>query len=160
MRLTLEEALNKYGQSVFTAAFNICGSREDAADVLQDTMLRYFTRDNEFRDEEHLKAWLLRVAINRARDVRSSFWRRNKVSLEDHTAELTFDEPGTSELFEAVMALPERYRVPIHLFYYEDYSVREIARIMHSSEGSVKSRLSRGRKILKKELEEVWNDDE
>ena len=75
-------------------------------------------------------------------------------------AELPFEEPEDGELFEAVMRLPDRYRVAIHLFYYEEYSIREIAELLQCREGTVKSQLSRGRQLLKNMLEEAWDDDE
>ena len=74
--------------------------------------------------------------------------------------ELAFEAPEDSRLFEAVMRLPDKYRTAIHLFYYEDYSVREIAEILKSREGTVKSQLSRGRELLKTMLKEEWDDDE
>ena len=74
--------------------------------------------------------------------------------------DLVFQEPEDSRLFEAVMRLPEKYRSVIHLFYYEDYSVEEIAMILHRPKGTVKSQLSRGKKLLKNMLQEGWNDDE
>lgn len=74
--------------------------------------------------------------------------------------ELVFTEPADSRLFEAVMRLPEAYRIVIHLFYYEDYSIREIAALLKRREGTVKSQLSRGRALLKHTLKEEWNDDE
>ena len=119
-----------------------------------------FLLPKQFRDENHIKAWLLRVAINRAKDIRASFWKRNRVSWEDYMDGLTFEEPEDSHLFEAVMRLPDRYRTVIHLYYYEEYSIREIAGILHSRDGTVKSRLSRGRSLLKSLLREEWNDDE
>lgn len=72
---------------------------------------------------------------------------------------LTFDTPESETLFETVMQLPEKYRIAIHLYYYEDYAVREIADILKLSESNVKTRLSRGRAMLKKELKEEWDDD-
>ena len=74
--------------------------------------------------------------------------------------DLEFSQPEDRSLFEAVMSLPRNYRVPLHLFYYEEYSVAEIAAILHSTPGTVKSRLSRGRKLLKTKLMEAWDDDE
>ena len=73
---------------------------------------------------------------------------------------LAFELPTDRELFSAVMQLPERYRIVVHLFYYEDYSIAEISALLHSRDGTVKSQLSRGRKLLKKMLMEDWNDDE
>ena len=131
-----------------------------ADDAVQDTYLRYCSYDKEFADEDHIRAWLLRVAINRARDQKRSFWEKHRVSWEDYMETLSFEAPEDKSLFEAVMSLPAKYRTVIHLFYYEDYSVARIAEILHSREGTVKSQLNRGRQLLKTKLMEAWNDDE
>lgn len=158
MRLSVEEAFRRYGDRVFSAAFSICGNREDADDAVQDTFLKYHTRQQEFKDETHLKAWLLRVAINRAKDITGAFWRRNRVSWEEYMDELEFVQPEDRTLFEAVMGLPAKYRIVIHLYYYEDATVGEIAKLLRRSEGTVKSQLSRGRKLLKSMLTEDENN--
>ncbi len=160
MRLTAEEAYRRYADRVFAAAFSVCRDRAAADDVTQDTFVKYITQGRDYDSQEHLRAWLLRVAVNRARDVNRSFWRRSTVGWEEYMDALPFAEPEDRELFGAVMALPERYRTVIHLFYYEDYSVSEIAEVLRRSEGTVKSQLSRGRKLLKNMLAEDWNDDE
>lgn len=155
MRLSVEEAFRQYGDRVFSATFSICQTKEDADDAVQDTFLKYYTRNEDYIDETHLKAWLLRVAINRAKDITSAFWRRNRVSWEEYMDELEFQEPEDRSLFEAVMRLPEKYRIVIHLHYYEEYSIDEISAALRSHPGTVKSRLSRGRKLLKSMLTEV-----
>lgn len=157
MRLSVEEAFRRYGDRVFSAAFSICQNREDADDTVQDTFLKYYAQGRDYIDETHLKAWLLRVAINRAKDITGAFWRRNRVTWEAYMDELEFEEPEDRDLFEAVMGLPEKYRIVIHLHYYEDYSIEEISATLHSSQGTVKSRLCRGRKLLKSMLTEVRN---
>lgn len=81
------------------------------------------------------------------------------VPLEDYMEMLTFASPESESLFAEVMRLPEKYRIVIHLFYYEDYSVREISRILKISESNVKVRLNRGRKMLKQALQEEWDDE-
>ena len=154
MRLSVEEAFRRYGDRVFSAAFSICQNREDADDVVQDTFLKYHANDMQYADEDHLKAWLLRVAINRARDLVGAFWRRNRVSWEDYMDQLEFVQPEDRSLFEAVMRLPDKYRIVIHLYYYEEYAVEEIANTLHRSRGTVKSQLSRGRALLKTMLTE------
>lgn len=154
MRLSVDEAFRRYGDRVFSAAFSVCRNREDADDAVQDTFLKYYTRNQDYADETHLKAWLLRVAINRARDITGAFWRRNRVSWEEYMDELEFVQPEDRTLFQAVMGLPQKYRLVIHLFYYEEYSVEEISSMLHSSRGTVKSQLSRGRKLLKSMLAE------
>ena len=159
MRLPVQELMERYRNNLFVAAFQICKNREDAEDVVQDTFLQYHTSKKEYESEEHIRAWLLRVAINKAKNVNLTFWRRNKQPLEDYIETLPFETKEDSNLFEAVLALPEKYRVVIHLFYYEDYSVKEIAGVLKTSQSNVKVRLSRGRGMLKEALKEEWEDD-
>lgn len=160
MRLSTEETLTKYKDRLFTIALNICQNPADADDAVQDVFIKYYSLKKEFDDETHLKAWLIRVTINRAKDITSSFWRKHRETLEEYMETLVFEEPEDGRLFEAVMKLPEKYRITIHLYYYEEYSVREIADILKSRESTVKSQLSRGRKLLREKLKEEWNDEE
>ena len=160
MRLSAAEAFQKYADHLFSAAFSVCRNKMDADDAVQDTLIKYHSLSLDYEDENHLRAWLLRVVINRAKDISSSFWRRNKVPWEDYMNELEFEAPEDGRLFAAVMNLPDKYRTVIHLFYYEDYSIREIAQILRCREGTVKSQLSRGRALLKTTLKEEWDDDE
>lgn len=159
MRQSLHELAALYQDSLFAAAFNICQNAQDAEDVIQDTFVQYYTTKKEFENEQHIRAWLIRVAINKAKNVTRTFWRRNKISIEDYMETLTFETPESADLFETVMQLPEKYRIVIHLYYYEDYAVSEIADILKLSESNVKTRLSRGRAMLRKELEGEWVDD-
>ena len=156
MRQPLEALIERYQRSLYAAAFNICRNPEGANDAVQDTFIQYYTSRKEFRDKEHLKAWLLRVAVNRAKDITRSFWRRNKISIEEYAEEIPFENQEDRELFEAVMKLPEKYRDVIHLYYYEELSVKEIAGILGASQGSVKMRLSRGRSFLR----DVFKEEE
>ena len=160
MRLDTHQLFETYRQNIFAAAFNVCKNADDAEDVMQETFLRYHRVNKQFESEQHIKAWLLRVAINGAKDVWRAGRRRNEVPLEDYMETLPFDSPESSALFEAVMALPANYRSVIHLFYYEDYTVQEIADILHLTQSNVKVRLNRGRAMLKQTLKEDWNDDE
>ena len=155
MKLSAEDAFRLYGDRVFSAAFSVTGNQADADDAVQDTYLRYCSYDKEFTDEDHIRAWLLRVAINRARDQKRSFWEKHRVSWEDYMETLSFEAPEDKSLFEAVMSLPAKYRTVIHLFYYEGYSTAQIAQILDQKESTVRSRLKRGREKLKPLLEEV-----
>ena len=146
--------------NLYAAAFNVCRNPEDAEDVVQETFFQYHTNNKQYEDEQHIRAWLIRVAINKAKNVNLTFWRRNKVSLEEYMETLTFETPESENLFETVMRLPEKYRIVIHLFYYEEYTVKGIAEILKISESNVKARLSRGRAKLREELKEEWDDDE
>ena len=111
MRLSVDEAFRKYGDRLFATAFSVCRNRADADDVVQNTFIKYHRLDLDYASEEHLRAWLLRVAVNGAKDVNASFWRRNKVSWEDHMQELTFQEPEDSfaVILTLVAPVPDQY---------------------------------------------------
>lgn len=160
MRIPVQELVEMYKDNIYAAAFNICKSAADAEDVVQDTFLQYYMTKKEFDDEKHIRYWLLRVAINKAKNIQSSFWHRNGMPLDDFIETLSFETPETKELFEEVMKLPEKYRVVVHLFYYEDYSIKEIAKILRTTESNIKVRLSRGRVKLKDALKEGWEDEQ
>lgn len=160
MKLPVEVLIEKYKNNIYAVAFNICKNKHDAEDVVQDTFIQYLSHKKDFQSEEHIRAWIIRVAINKAKNKNNLFFRRNSLPLEDYMETLTFESDESHELFEAVMKLPEKYRIVIHLFYYEDYSVQEIADILKITQSNVKVRLSRGRLSLRKTLKEAWNNDE
>ena len=159
MSLQTDVVDKKYRDSLFAAAFQICRNAADADDVVQETLLKYHRHVKEFESEEHLKAWLLRVAVNQAKNVRRSLWRHRVVPIGDYMETLGFESKESENLFAEVMRLPGKYRIVIHLFYFEDYSVREISGILKISESNVKVRLSRARKMLKENLQEEWSDE-
>lgn len=140
----------QHAPSVYRLAYARTGSRTDAEDVMQEVFLRLVQTKPAFSGPEHAKAWLLRVASNCASDLFRLPWRRREEPLGEEAA--VSEDSGEGSVTEAVLSLPTRYRIPIHLFYYEGYSVSEIAKIMGKSEGTVKSRLFRGRKLLRDKL--------
>ncbi|MCR4997295.1 MAG: sigma-70 family RNA polymerase sigma factor [Butyrivibrio sp.] len=160
MRIPVQELVEVYKDNIYAAAFSICKNAADAEDVVQDTFLQYYLSKKQFDDEKHVRYWILRVAINKAKNIQLSFRRKNETTLEEYIETLTFETPESRDLFAEVMKLPEKYRVVIHLFYYEDYSIKEIAKILKLTEGSVKVRLSRGRAKLKDSLKEGWEDEQ
>ena len=155
MKTETSVVVEKYKDRLFSAAFNVCANAADAEDVVQDTFIRYHTTNTQFADEQHIRAWLLRVAINKAKNVTMSFWRRRGVPLEDYAETLAFPSPEAGDLFEKVMKLPEKYRTAIYLYYYEDYSTDEIARLTGTPAATVRTRLRRGRELLRAGLEEA-----
>ena len=159
MRQPVDELIACYQDNLYAVAFNICKNQMDAEDVVQETFVQYYTTKKQFEDQQHLRAWLIRVAINKAKNMTRTFWKRNKCSLEDYMETLTFEDTDSRNLFEEVMKLPDKYRIIIHLFYYEDYSVKEIAEIIKLSESNVKTRLSRGRTLLRNTLKEAWDNE-
>ncbi len=159
MQLTLQQAMERFELSVFRASFYICKNKQDAEDICQETFLEYHATKKIFEDEEHLKAWLLRVSINKSLNLCRSFWHRNRETLDDYAEALEQAAPEDLGLLTAVLSLPKKCRVIIHLFYYEDYSIKEIAEVLRISENTVKSQLHRGRMLLKDKLKEGWSDD-
>lgn len=160
MRQLVQELFERYQDNLYILAFNVCKNAEDAKDVVQDTFMQYHMIKKEFEDEQHIRAWLIRVAVNKAKNINRTFWRKNKISLEEYMDTLEFATPASGELFETVMHLPEKYRIVVHLFYYEDYTIHEIADILKLSESNVKVRLSRARMLLRETLQEEWKNDE
>ena len=147
---TFEEAYDAYSGAVYRLAMVYLGRRADAEDVTQETFFRLLYRAPDFTGEEHKKRWLLQVTANLCRDQLRGFWRKRVTELEDA---LPAAAPEELEALGAVMGLPEKYKLPIHLHYYEGYSVAEIAGIMKLGQSAVKMRLKRGRELLKIELE-------
>ena len=160
MKLPVEDLVERYKDHLYAASFNICKNQADAEDVVQDTFLEYHLTSKDYESEQHIRAWLLRVAINKAKNVTRSFWNRNRTDIEDYMDSLTFEAPESEELFETVMKLPEQYRIVTHLFYYEDLPVKEIARVLDITESNVKVRLNRARLMLRNQLREEWDYDE
>ena len=142
----------QYGPAVYRLAFARTGSRADAEDVMQEVFVRLLKAKPDFTDREHAKAWLLRVAANCANDLFRAPWRRREEPLSEMLSAPEGPEPGG--VVEAVLALPPKYRTAVHLYYYEDLSVAEIAAILGKSEGAVKSRLFRARALLREWMKE------
>jgi len=144
----------RYIDTVYRVAFNYIKSAADADDVTQNVFLKLLQEKKSFDSDAHVKHWLIRVAINECKNLtRAKWWRQP--SFEDYAATLAFDKPGHSDLFYAVMDLPKRYRVPIYLYYYEEYSTQEIADILKVPKSTVCTQLKRGREMLKESLSEV-----
>lgn len=149
------KAYEMYKNTVFSVIYSYTKSADDAAELSQDTFIRLYTYDGSFDSDEHMKAWLIRVAIN---ICNNHFRSRKHISASPVPDDLPSEEQHEiDELINVVMKLPEKYRLPIHLFYYEEYSVTEIAEILDLNEATVKTRLKRGRDKLKKVLrKEDW----
>ena len=156
MDLTQEQrtqVVERWGDLVYRLALARTASVPDAEDVFQEVFLRYFRHEERFHSDEYRKAWLLRCTLNRCKSLLSSPWRRRIVPLE--TAEEVGVEDDYREVYSAVLSLPEKYRAVIHLHYFEGLSVAEMAAALDSTEGTVKSQLSRGRALLRDMLKEV-----
>lgn len=149
----------KYRDRVFAVGFNYFRNSMDADDMVQETFLKLLRSNKDFESEEHLRNWILKVALNECKRVTLSSWFKRRESLEEYADKLIFEEVGDRDLFDKVMRLPKNYRQVTHLFYYEGYSVKEIAGILGIRETTVTTRLSRARKKLKDQLKGEWEDE-
>lgn len=149
----IRQAMGAWGGSVWRLALAQTGSKKDAEDVYQDVFLRLAQSATEFSSQEHLKAWLLRVAVNRCHDVARLRSRRPAVPLDSMPFEPSDAGPLSPDevraLWEAVGELPESMRVVIHLYYQEGYSGKEIAGLLGLEPSTVRTRLQRARAQLK-----------
>lgn len=144
-----DEIIRKYFNMVYRLALSQTGNISFAEDVTQDVFLKFIQKKDIFKTDEHIKAWLIRVTINCSRSIFRTSWFSKTVPLEQ---EITFEIPEKSEVYFAVQTLPSKYRTVIHLFYYEDMSVHEIADCLSMKEGTIKSHLHRGREMLRDKL--------
>ena len=142
--------------TVYRAALSYCRNVQDAEDITHDVFLIRFRHDAPFPDDEAEKAWMLRVTVNRCKNLLKSFRRRFSVPLED-AAQVCVTEDEHA-VWDAVNALPAAYRLVIHLYYYEGYAVKEIAALMRTTESTVKSWLHRARGLLKDVLGGTFNE--
>ena len=149
----IAQLVEMYASMIYRIAYTRMQNVADAEDITQEVLLKYMKAGKIFRDEEHQKMWLIRVTVNTIKSSLTSAWRRHTVALDDVT-EPSYEAADLPVLKEKVEKLPERYRIPMFLYYYEELSVKEIAHVTKSTEGTVKSLLSRGRKMLRDELKE------
>ena len=141
--------IEKYHGTVFRVAYSYVKNREDAEDIAQEAFLRLFNSDAEFKADENAKAWLIRVSINLAKDMLKSSWFKGRTELD---RDIPYENKEESIMFDCIQRLKPEYCSVILLFYYEGYSVKEIAEILRISPTLVTTRLSRARKQLKEML--------
>ncbi len=163
-RESFDAVMRKYADMVYRLAYARTGNTFDADDILQEVFLRYIRADKTYNDEEHRKAWLIRITVNCTRSFAASAWNRHK-DYEEPDENEGREDPALkaaetrSDVMNALLELPEKYRTAIYLFYYEDMSVAQIAGSLGTTETNVKTRLSRGRDMLKEKLKGAEFDD-
>lgn len=145
----IAEIVRAHSGSMLRAAFSVLHTTADAEDAVQEAFLRLMTKAPVFRDGEHEKAWLLRVTINIARNMRRV---RSRIADQEPEADIA-DTPVEGDLLRLVMALPEKYSTVIHLYYYEGYTIKEIADILSIPPATAGTRLARARAMLRTMLE-------
>lgn len=173
----LQLKIERYGDMLFKLSYLRLQNVQDAEDVVQEVFYQYLKKPRTFQSLEHEKAWFLKVTLNGCRKVWRSAWKRHQAVWQDEEPagpessglkgetdsethepeESFFRREENHRLLQAVLALPERYRDVIHLFYYEELSVKEIAQVTGRGESTVTSQLTRGRELLRKSLKEEYD---
>ncbi|MBQ7902376.1 MAG: sigma-70 family RNA polymerase sigma factor [Oscillospiraceae bacterium] len=149
--LSNEAMVKKYADMVYRLALVRTGNSWDADEVFQEVFLRYFRKKPVFTDENHRKAWLLKVTVNCSKKLQLSLWQKRFVRLDES---IPFTEKEDINLFTYICRLPQKYRDVIHLFYYEDMSCDEIAQLLGRKPSTVRTQLTRARAMLKEILQE------
>ena len=147
-----QRLVNLYLDMVYRVALNGCKNTYDADDVVQDTFLKLLKCRKPFDSDEHIRNWLIRVTINECKRFWTSPWKTRIVPLDENIEEPFIWEPEQSALYDKVMELSPKYRETVYLYYFEDFSVKEIADILTISETAVQTRLQRARQKLKEIL--------
>lgn len=160
----VEAVARKYLDSLYRIAVNYCKNRDDAEDAVQNAFLKLIKTETEFNNDEHIFRWLIKVTVNECKGVWRILRNHRTISIEDLTAgeeeeaapmdNSSEEIISAHELWDAITGLPSKYSVVLHLYYYEGYSVNEIAEILDITPTNVQTRLMRGRDKLKAILPE------
>lgn len=152
------ELVDEYGDMILRVAYTYLNNKTDAEDAVQDVFLYILEKKPDFNDKSHEKFWIIRVTINICKNKLNVFWNKNRCSIDDVAEIAAYDAYNTgSDVFKAVMSLPEKYRIVVYMYYYEEYSTPEIADLIGKSEVTVRSHLHRARKKLKDLLKEEYD---
>ncbi len=145
--------IDKYKDMIYRTALTLVTNHADAEDILQEVFFKYFCLHPVFQSDAHEKAWFLRVTINEGKNLLRSAWKCRRTDFDLDALPQPITNEQDSEVLQAVMSLPEKYRIVIYLYYYENYSVKEIADITAQSESAVSQQMTRARRKLRKKLE-------
>ncbi|MDR3239021.1 MAG: sigma-70 family RNA polymerase sigma factor [Clostridiales bacterium] len=151
----LEEIVEKYSDMVLRLATIRTKNKHYAEDIYSDVFLRLIKNYDKLRDENHVKAWLIRVTINCTNTYMKKMSRDN-LPLPDNIP--SFSEPVFSEVYQAVASLPDKYRTVIHMHFYDGLAVKEISRLLAQTESATKMQLKRAKEKLKVILGDDFND--
>lgn len=145
----MHQLVLKHSDRLIRVAFTYVKNMADAEDIVQETFLSYMKTKVSFASDEHEKAWLIRVTINKCKNIVKAGWFKNRLPLLEDLSYLPDEESG---VLQEVLSLAPKYRICIHLFYYEGYSMNEIAEMLKTKPATIGTRLARGRALLKEKL--------
>ncbi|MCM1115701.1 MAG: sigma-70 family RNA polymerase sigma factor [Clostridium sp.] len=144
------EIIKRNSDMVYRIAFSQAKNKDNADDIYQEVFLRYIRRKPAFENADHEKAWFIRVTLNCSKTNLKSFWNTKVIELSEDFEDTPVDK---EDLSFALKQLPKKYRAVIHLFYYEDMSIKDISNALNLSESNIRMQLTRARRKLKEILE-------
>ncbi len=161
MEQDAKELFERYADMIYRIAMSYGNSVPFAEDMVQEVFVRYLKKRPGFENSVHEKAWFIRVAVNCCKSTLSSAWSRRVCPL-DAAGQLAvpFERRQESELYEMLSCLPAKYRIVLYLRYYEEYQVKEIAKILGITPNLVSARLRRAKKMLRQELLKPYQQQE
>lgn len=149
-----DELYHLYAKDIYRIVYSYLLNEPDSEDVIQKTFIKLYNNKQKLSlPDEDVKRWLFRVAINEAKDILRSPWKKFISKLDINHTNVSNEKEDT--LIDSLNNIASEYRIPLYLFYYEGYSIKEIAALLHKSESAIKMRLSRGKEKLKMEVEET-----
>ena len=151
-----DEAVIRNNQRLYLIALSFTHNKYDAEDILQNTFLKLWKYNKLFVDNLHMDKWLTVVCINESKNNIKSLFRVHNELNTDVLDKTIFDNENQYDLFNAIMSLPKNERTVIHLFYYEDLKIKDVAKMLKISESAVKTRLNRARNKIKLILGDEW----
>ena len=154
-----DRVFKRNNKRLFLIALSFTANQYDAEDILQNSFMKLLKTKTEFENDEHIDKWLTSVTVNESKNLLKSAFRKKSADFEDYVATCSFESEKSEDLFNAVMSLPKKLRTVIHLFYYEDMPIKEIADMLNIKQSAVKTRLCRAREQLKIKLGDDWNDE-
>lgn len=150
---TAQQLVDTYADTILRLSYTYLKNTQDAQDICQTVLLKLLTQAPAFHNQEHERAWVIRVTANACKDFLKSPWHTRTCPLE-HCAQMAAPSSPDNDILQSVNELPAKYRVVIYLYYYEGYSTQEISHLLGLSVSAVCTRLTRARKQLKWELED------
>lgn len=151
-----ENAVARNSRRLFLIALSFTKNHADSEDIVQNVFMKLWNRKHGFENDEHINNWLTAVCVNESKNCLKSYFRKNTTDLDSIGDLYSFDRKSDMDLFTAVMKLPKNERTVIHLFYYEDLSIKQIAELLGLKESAVGTRLHRARTKLKETLGDEW----
>ncbi len=145
---------------IYLLALSYMNNHYDAENVMQSVFLKLWKTDKSFNSDEHIDKWLTVTCVHKCTDFFRLHFRKNTVNIDEVNEIYTFDSTEKADIFNSIMSLPQKERTVVHLFYYEDLPIDEIAEITGSNPSTVKTRLQRARRRLKTILGDDWTDEQ